>query len=195
MKKPFHAIPDELQGTFGCIMADPPTRFETFSAAGEAKSPQAQYDTMTIDEIKALPVYDLAAKDCVLFFWSVWPLMPHWNDMIEAWGFTYKGLAWEWFKYNEDTEKFRFGPGYGTRKNLEPCLLATRGSPKRKSRSERDFIIEQCDPDVIFAAGREHSRKPYDQYEKIEALFDGPYIELFGRGQQRENWAVWGNEA
>lgn len=196
-------------GGFRVILADPATRFETYSDKGAAKSPQAQYDTMTIDEIKQLPVQILAAKDCALGLWSVWPLMPVWNEIITAWGFTFSGLLWEWRKFNPETGKYAFGPGYGTRKNLEPCLLATRGNPQLKTelpddlfgagsvpegvRSVRDWI-EWWPEDEIRAPRREHSRKPDEQYDRIETLFDGPYVELFAR-QRRPGWSVWGNQA
>ncbi|MEH6474457.1 MAG: MT-A70 family methyltransferase [Sneathiella sp.] len=204
MIKEFQSI--RPAGGFKVILADPATDFDNWSAKGKIKNPSAHYDTMTIDEIKAMPVETLAAEDCVLFLWSVWPLVPHWNEIIEAWGFQYKGLAWQWFKYNEDTGKHSFGLGYGTRKNLEPCLLATRGKPSLKreirdmfgiksakgAKSVRDFL-EACPDDSIVAKRREHSRKPDEQYTRIETMFDGPYCELFAR-QRRPGWSAWGNE-
>ena len=116
--------------------------------------------------------------------WCTWPLIFDAKPIIEARGFDYSGLAWEWIKKNPVTKKYAFGGGYGTRKNLEPCLLARRGEPKLKTRSERDFL---------YAPRREHSRKPHEAYDKIERMFDGPYIELFGRNK-RDGWISWGNE-
>jgi len=195
-------------GGYRVILADPAWEYRNWSIQGERKNPNQHYETMTLDQICAMPVELLAAKDCALFIWVTWPLMPHWNRVIEAWGFTFSGLAWEWLKWNPDTGKYAFGPGYGTRKNLEPCLLATRGNPSvRKAfsddffddsfdgegvRSVRDFII--ANPyEAIRAPRREHSRKPDEQYDRIETMFSGRYVELFAR-QPRKGWAAWGYE-
>lgn len=168
----------------GVILADCPWRYSTWSTKGEGKSPQRHYPCMSTDELCALPVGDLAAKDCVLLLWATWPKIFDAERVIKAWGFKYSGLGWEWLKYNSETKKYAFGGGYGTRKNLEPCLLARRGTPILKTRSERDFII---------APRREHSRKPDEQFAKIERMYNGPYVELFARSQ-REGWIVAGNE-
>lgn len=188
------------------IYADPCWPFENRSPKGMQKNAAMHYPCMAIEDIASLPVEILAAEDCALFMWGVWPLMPHWETIIKAWGFEYAGLAWEWIKYNPETGKYAFGPGYGTRKNLEPCLLATRGNPalreklgffgvtdeRASSRSVRDFI--ECMPlDVIRAPRREHSRKPEEARQRIEQLFDGPYVELFAR-TQAPGWRSWGNE-
>jgi N6-adenosine-specific RNA methylase IME4 len=193
-------------GGFRVILADPNWQFENFSEKGEAKNPNQHYECRDIDWIRALPVDELAAKDCALFIWTTWPLMPLWDSVIKAWGFEYAGLAWEWIKFNPETGKYAFGQGYGTRKNLEPCLMATRGSPslrkpltmfgvpmedeRASSRSVRDFILSMP-LDTIRAARRHHSQKPVEQYDRIEQLFDGPYIELFAVDRRR-GWASWG---
>ena len=193
-------------GGFRVILADPPWSFANYSEAGEAKNPNQHYDTQDLDWIKSLPVSVLSSDDCALFLWCTWPLMPEWPGVLKAWGFEYAGLAWEWVKFNQQTHKFAFGPGYGTRKNLEPCLLATRGNPSlrksetffgatsdARSHSVRDFIL-QWPLDAVMAQRREHSRKPDEQYERIEQMFDGPYIELFSRSN-RKGWTAWGQEA
>lgn len=169
---------------YGVILADPPWTFKNWSKKGQKKSAQSHYDCMDIDDICRLPVTFAAADDCALFMWCTWPTIFQAEKVIKAWGFTYKGLAWEWIKYNPITKKYAFGTGYGTRKNLEPCLLATRGKPKRLNASVRDFIM---------APKREHSRKPDEQYSNCEKLFDGPYLELFAR-QSYEGWDCWGNQ-
>lgn len=172
------------QGPFAVLLADPPWSFSTFSDKGRAKSPDAHYRCMGIDDICALPVSDVMARDSVLFMWCTWPTIFQAQRVIEAWGFTYSGLAWEWIKQNPVTGKYAFGCGYGTRKNLEPCLMARRGKPKLLNRAVRDFI---------FAGRREHSRKPDEQYARIESMFEGPYLEMFAR-QQRDGWTAWGNQ-
>ena len=206
MRKQFAEL--RPMGGFRVILADAAWPFANFSPKGEGKGPSAHYDCMTVDEIAAMPVDLLAADDCALFMWVTWPLMPEWNRVLKAWGFEFKGLAWEWRKFNPDTGKYAFGTGYGTRKNLEPCLLATRGNPSLKSelpddlfgvgsvpegvRSVRDWM--EWWPDVeIRAKARGHSRKPDEQYDRIETMFDGPYIELFAR-QRRKGWSAWRNQ-
>jgi len=194
-------------GGFRVLSVDPPWDFETRSEKGQTKAPSAQYDTMSIDEIKQIPVDHLAAKNAVMFLWVTWPLMPHWNSIVEAMGFKYAGLAWEWIKYNPETKKYAFGTGFGTRKNLEPCLLCTRGNPKMRPnadlpllgieapkgvRSVRDFI-EVMPLSCLRAPRDTHSRKPDEQYECMETMFEGPYVELFAR-QRYPRWTVWGNE-
>lgn len=151
---------------------------------GLLKSADNHYPTMTLDQIRELPVRELSDNDCALFLWVTWPFIFKAESVIKAWGFEYSGLAWEWLKQNPKTKKYAFGTGYGTRKNLEPCLLALRGNPKIKSRSERDFII---------APRQEHSRKPDEQYGKIERLYpQGPYLEMFAR-RTRAGWDCIGN--
>jgi N6-adenosine-specific RNA methylase IME4 len=177
-------VKEFVGGGYAVILADPPWRFKTRSDKGLGKSPQKHYSCMDLQDICALPVVDCAAEDCVLFLWCTWPMIFEARHVIGSWGFRYSGLAWEWIKFNPVTEKFAFGTGYGTRKNVEPCLLARRGSPKLLSRSERDFI---------FSPQREHSRKPDEQYERIERMYAGSKLELFAR-YSRDGWASWGDE-
>jgi len=201
-------------GPFGCILADPPWRFATFSAKGRGRCPdgpisptatrnlqrqnrpERHYPTMTLAEIQALPVARLAAKDCVLLMWATDPLLPQALQVGAAWGFTYKTTGFIWAKERRvtsrrgdafsdpDEKRFPMGTGYWTRSNPELCLLFTRGAPRRLSAAVRKLLI---------APRREHSRKPDEQYERIEALVGGPYLELFARAP-REGWAAWGNE-
>ena len=169
---------------YGVIYADPPWTFKTRSDKGKAKSPEQHYRCMTIEDICALPVEQLAAHDCALFIWATWPTIFKAESVINAWGFTYSGLAWEWLKHNPKTGKYAFGCGYGTRKNLEPLLLARRGQPKLLNRSIRDHL---------HAPRREHSRKPDESRTRVEQMFAGPYLELFAR-ESAPGWDVWGNE-
>ena len=175
-------------GGFRVILADPPWHFETWGEGG-ARDVTANYSTMQVTEIAALPVGDLAAEDCALFLWVVWPKLFEGIDVIKGWGFTYKTCAFSWMKADPyrlfADEKTPFaGMGYWTRANTEACLLATRGKPKRLNADVRQGIIEPR---------REHSRKPDCVHGRIERLVAGPYIELFAR-QQRPGWSSWGNE-
>jgi N6-adenosine-specific RNA methylase IME4 len=178
-------------GTYGAILADPPARFQTYSRTVEVFStarkgkttPTAHYRTMSFEELTALPVGDLAAKDSVLFLWATWPLIKQSFDLIEAWGFAYKTCAFAWMKSKKSEPVPIWGCGFWTRANTEFCLLATRGRPKRLHRDV---------PQAIFEPRREHSRKP-DIYDRIERLVAGPYVELFAR-QQRTGWDSWGDQ-
>lgn len=135
------------------------------------------YDVMSLTDIKALPISEIAAKDCLLFMWTVSHLQSEAIDLGRAWGFKPVSIAFIW-------DKSLLGMGYWTRQEAEVCHLFKRGKPKRLSKGVRSLIR---------APRREHSRKPDEQYERIEALCNGPRLELFAR-QQREGWTAWGNE-
>ena len=171
-------------GHYGAIISDPPWRFSNFSAKGEGKNPVQHYGCMSIADIAALPVANLAAKDCALMMWATAPLMHEAIALMGKWGFTYKSTG-AWAKQSSTGTKWAFGTGYILRSASEFWLIGTRGKPRVKSRGERNLIV---------APVREHSRKPDDQYRKMEALFDGPYAELFSRSS-RPGWATFGNEA
>jgi N6-adenosine-specific RNA methylase IME4 len=184
---PFAGLP---RNHFGAILVDPPWRFETYSAKGKGRSAEHHYPTMSLDELRALDVGSLAAANCVLFLWATWPMLPQALKLIETWGLTYKTAAFDWCKVSDQGDMFdpgravHIGGGFWTRSNTEPCLLATRGKPKRLNADVRMAIIEPR---------REHSRKPDCVHERIERLVAGPYLELFARQQQR-GWTAWGNE-
>lgn len=197
MADPFADLP---RGHYGVVLADPPWRFEVWSGETAVKardsastytSAAVHYQTMAPDEIEALPIANLMAESAVLFLWVSWPLLPQAMRLIEQWGFTYKTCAFDWMKarvnqidlFRDDADAL-MGMGYWTRANSEPCLLATRGKPKRLNADVRQGIIEPR---------REHSRKPDGIHERIERLVAGPYLELFAR-QKRPGWDVWGNE-
>jgi N6-adenosine-specific RNA methylase IME4 len=180
------------EGKFGAIYADPPWHFKVYSIGdSKARHPSQHYNTMTTDEIAALPVSSIAADDSVLFMWFSWPQLEDALRLISAWGFTYKTCAFCWIKA-DGTQVDMFSEsipvnmtlGYWTRSNSEACLLATRGKPKRIDAGVRQALIEPR---------REHSRKPDCVYERIERLVAGPYIELFAR-TTRPRWTSWGNQ-
>ncbi len=185
--------PPAAAGTYRVIYADPPWSFRTYSARGKGRSADAHYDTLDLAGIAALPVADWAAPDCVLFLWATDPLLPQALDVVRAWGFTYKTVGFYWAKLNPRangalmlTERdFFTGMGFWTRANPEPCLLATRGKPKRVSAGVKKLVV---------SPRREHSRKPDEVVRRIEALVDGPYLEMFAR-EARPGWDGWGNQA
>jgi N6-adenosine-specific RNA methylase IME4 len=177
---------------YAAIYADPPWRFFNFSAKGEGRNPVSHYDCMSFEDMAAVPVPQLAARDCVLFLWASDPLLPVAFRLIEAWGFTFKTVGFYWAKLNKKVAGAQFterdfftGLGYWTRANAEQCLLATRGRPKRKAKNVKRLIV---------SPRREHSRKPDETYDRIERLVDGPYLELFGRAS-RPGWDSWGDQA
>jgi N6-adenosine-specific RNA methylase IME4 len=180
------------QGKFGAVLADPPWKFEHWGKDYICgRDPENHYDLMTMNEIVALPVADVAADNCVLFLWITWPMLQHALHVIGAWRFTYKTCAFAWMKADVATINMFSGPvdadmklGYWTRANSEVCLLATRGNPKRIDAGVRQGIIEPA---------RQHSRKPDCVHERIERLVAGPYLEIFAR-QRRPNWTSWGDQ-
>ena len=184
-----------LSPPYGAILADPPWHFQTWagsrkSGAGIAcRASKPAYNTMIDEDIAALPVGDIAADDAVLFLWTCWPVLERTFPIIEAWGFKYKTCAFCWTKGDSlplfpDDFRDTMGLGYWTRANSEPCLLATRGKPRRIAADVRQVIQDRK---------REHSRKPDCVHERIERLVAGPYLELFAR-QKRPGWDSWGNE-
>jgi N6-adenosine-specific RNA methylase IME4 len=180
---------------FSVIYADPPWEFKVYSGKGKQRSAERHYDTVSLDDIKALPVGNLAASDCALFLWCVMPELPGALDVIHAWGFEYKTVAFVWVKTNEN-DKFvelngsglHWGMGYWTRANAELCLLATKGAPRR---------LDEGVHQVIVSPVSEHSRKPDKAQQRIEQLLGEPsgetHLELFGR-RTTDRWTVWGNE-
>jgi N6-adenosine-specific RNA methylase IME4 len=169
---------------FSVIYADPPWEFEVYSGKGKQRSAERYYDTESLDAIKAMPIAPLAADNCILFLWGVWPELPGALDVIRAWGFDYKTAGFIWVKKNRNGEGDFTGMGYWTRANSEPCLLATKGSPLRLAQDVMQIIWEPV-------AG--HSAKPEEARRRIERLVAGPYLELFARSPV-PGWTVWGNE-
>lgn len=171
-------------GKYQIIYADPPWSFETYSDKGKGRSAENHYPAMSIADICALRVADIAAEDSVLFLWVNGPRLFQAQDVINAWGFTFKSHAFTWVKTGKNGKR-PIGCGYWTRANPEICLLATRGKPQR---------IDAGILNLIEAPRREHSRKPDEVRERIVRLVgDLPRIELFAR-QKVLGWDVWGDQ-
>ena len=169
---------------YDIIYADPAWSFKSYSSKGEGRNATQHYDCMSINDICNLPVGNISKNDCVLFIWVIDPMLPQAFEVIKAWGFKYKTVAFTWVKENK-SEGYFTGLGYWTRANPEMCLLATKGKPKRISKSVRQLVMDKR---------REHSRKP-DRIRNdiVELCGDLPRIELFAR-QQVDGWDNWGNE-
>jgi N6-adenosine-specific RNA methylase IME4 len=171
--------------TYQIIYADPPWRFKTYSAKGEGRSASQHYRVMDKTDIQNLPIRNISSNDCALFLWVTAPCLIEGIELIKAWGFEYKTVAFTWVKQNKKSPSLFWGMGYWTRANAEFCLLATRGNPKRISAGVHSVIMTPVE---------EHSKKPQQAREKIVALMgDIPRIELFAR-QKTQGWDVWGNE-
>ena len=165
------------------IYADPPWSYNDQGCIGTMSE---HYNGMTLEDICNLPVKDISDKDSILFLWATYPMLKEALRVIESWGFEYKSIAFQWIKLNPKSKTPFYGLGRWTRGNTEPCLLATKGKPKRASTSVFQLIQE---------ARRGHSRKPDIVRDKIvELMGDLPRIELFGR-EKIEGWEVWGNES
>lgn len=167
---------------YNIIYADPPWSYQDKGCNGNCES---HYKNLSIKDICDLPIKDIAEKDSVLFLWATYPMLKEALMVIEAWGFQYKSIAFQWIKLNKKNGKPFYGLGRWTRGNTEPCLIATRGKPQRVSKSVFQLIQTPI---------QGHSKKPQEARDKIVQLMGGgSKIELFAR-QKTEGWDVWGNE-
>jgi N6-adenosine-specific RNA methylase IME4 len=191
--------PLEMFG-YDLVMVDPPWPTKMRSEKGEAKSSVAHYGSMSIADIKALPVGQLLKKNAFVFLWSIWPMMLYGGDperhfaaadasysppgdCLKAWGVRYVSGG-PWLKRTKHG-KLAFGTGYRFRSATEPFLLGVTGAPTN-SRSERNFIE---------GLAREHSRKPEEAYAFCERFVPGgKFCEIFSR-TSRPGWDTWGHEA
>ena len=166
------------------VLCDPPWRFRVFSKRGLGKSADKHYRTLDLDKIVEIVGGVSTANNAALFLWITDPMLEAGLELIREVGFQYKTVAFTWVKESKHGKE-HMGTGYYTRANPEMCLLATKGKPlERKSKSVRQLLISKV---------REHSRKPDEIYDRIEALFDGPYLEVFAR-TKRNGWDAIGNE-
>jgi N6-adenosine-specific RNA methylase IME4 len=167
---------------YAVIYADPPWQYENAGVKGAAEN---HYPTMTMKELCAMPVKEIAASDSVLFLWATFPMLREALELCEAWGFKYRTVAFTWVKPNAESKGWRMGTGFWTRGNAEICLLAVRGHPKR---------VGTDVPQLIARPAWVHSRKPHEARERIVRLMgDVPRVELFAR-KTFEGWDAWGNQ-
>lgn len=173
---------------FPTIMADPPWRFtnRTGKMAPEHRR-LSRYGTMTLDEIAALPVAGLTANTAHCYLWVPNALLPEGLRVLQAWGFAYKSNL-VWHKVRKDGGSDGRGVGFYFRNVTELILFGVKGKNARTQAAGRRQV------NFIATRKREHSRKPDEQYDLIEACSPGPYLELFGRGT-RPGWKTWGNQA
>ena len=174
-------------GNFGTILADPPWRFtnRTGKVAPEHKRLN-RYGTLSLKEIKEIPVADAAADQSHLYLWVPNALIPDGLEVMKAWGFTYKtNLVWH--KIRKDGGPDGRGVGFYFRNTTEVVLFGIRGRL-------RTLPPGRSQVNIMKSQKQEHSRKPDELYRIIEECSPGPYLELFARGG-RPGWSVWGNQA
>lgn len=160
---------------YDIIYADPPWRYD---------NSQTPYPTMDMEELKTLPVP--AAANSLLFMWATSPMLPPALELMAAWGFEFKTVAWVWHKTNPKNGQGVMGTGFYTRQSCEVLLLGTRGSGHSKRRKRRNCDQYQALPRSA------HSRKPPEFRRMIEDVFEGERrIELFAR-ETHEGWDAWG---
>src|SRR5580704_3887508 len=169
------------------IYADPPWRFQnrTGKMAPEHKR-LSRYSTMTIDEIYELPVATIAAEQSHLYLWCPNALLAEGLETMRRWGYTYKSNL-VWYKIRKDGGPDGRGVGFYFRNVTELVLFGIRGKDNRTLRPGRTQV------NLLGTRKREHSRKPEQIYDVIEACSPGPRLELFARSARHE-WSQWGDE-
>ena len=191
-----------VSGGYSVLLIDPPWSFKMYAAStASSRHAEAYYPVLQMDDMKALPMDHLMADNCSVFMWACWPLLVEAIELGASWGLTFKTCAFNWVKLNKTQSDTPFtGMGYWTRSNSEPCLLFTKGHPRRKSKDVPQMLIDwqgglfdSFDTETIATRIGRHSEKPHAIYERIEALVNGPYCEVFARNR-RAGWDAIGNE-
>lgn len=172
----------------GTILADPPWQFtnRTGKVAPEHKRLR-RYGTLTLEQIKEIPVSLACADQCHLYLWVPNALLREGLEVMQAWGFTYKTNI-VWHKIRKDGGPDGRGVGFYFRNTTELVLFGVRGRLRTLAPGRRQV-------NIIKARKREHSRKPDELYDIIEACSPGPYLELFARGRHSDKWFVWGDQS
>ncbi len=175
-------------GGFGAVLADPPWQF--VNRTGKV-SPEhrrlGRYATLSREEIAAIPVAAACAESAHIYLWVPNALLQEGLDTMKRWGFAYKtNLVWH--KVRKDGGPDGRGVGFYFRNTTELVLFGVRGSLRTLAPGRRQV-------NIMRTRKREHSRKPDELYEIIEACSPGPYLELFARGRRSARWTVWGDEA
>jgi len=175
-----------LRGTFRTVLADPPWRFanRTGKVAPEHRRLR-RYETMSFEEIAAMPVADFVESPAHLYLWTPNALLPHALEIMEAWGFTYKTNL-IWYKVRKDGGPDGRGVGFYFRNVTEMLLFGTRGKMRTLAPGRRQA-------NIIVSRKREHSRKPSGAHNLITRCSPGPYLELFAR-EKVAGWTQFGDE-
>jgi len=177
--------PFKARKRYGIVYADPPWTYRDGAHAG-MRGVLYKYGLLADADVAALPVSRIVADDAALFLWATWPKLHEILPIIDAWGFRYRTVAFVWVKRTRVSGALAWGMGSWTRANTEPCLLATRGRPRRVSAG-----VHQ----VVEAPLARHSQKPAIVRDRIvELLGELPRIELFAR-ERAAGWDAWGDDA
>ena len=177
-------LPEFPNKKYSIIYADPAWKYDDLRMINS--SVIDHYDVMDNEELKKLPVNDIADDNCILFLWCTMPKLNEVFDLITSWGFEYKTVAFSWVKTNKNINTYFMGQGRWTRANVELCLLCTKGKPKKISNSVRQLVVSPF---------TKHSQKPNEVRNRIIQLCgDLPRIELFAR-TKIHGWDVWGNDS
>jgi N6-adenosine-specific RNA methylase IME4 len=173
---------------YSTVLADPPWQFQnrTGKVAPEHRR-LSRYATMSLDEIKSLPVAHVVTDPAHLYLWVPNALLPEGIDVLRAWGFQYK-TNFVWHKVRKDGGPDGRGVGFYFRNVTELVLFGVRGAKARTLAPGRRQV------NILKTQKREHSRKPDEFYDIIEACSPGEYLELFARGS-RPGWQTWGDQA
>lgn len=180
----------KTKNKYNIIKADPP--WDYTSCRNSWGSVTKTYKPMKLDDIKKLPVADVAADDCVLLMWCTAAHQKKCMAVIDAWGFTYKTMFVVWCKTNKKTHKPIAQLGFFTKQSCEYLLLASKGKVMKLKNKPYAWL-----PNIIFEPRREHSRKP--DYIINPVYIDGifrnvPKLELFARNKEWIGWDCWGNQ-
>jgi N6-adenosine-specific RNA methylase IME4 len=173
---------------YDIVYADPPwaynDKMRMTGAHGPIRGAESFYRTMSIQDIRSLPVKNMSSDNSLLFIWVTMPLLKEGLGTIGAWGFEYKNCAFSWVKTTKNG-KIHFGMGHYTRGNNELCLLGTRGKVP---------VVNHSVSQIVMSNVSDHSKKPDEVRDRIVSLVgDLPRIELFARSKS-DGWDVWGNE-
>lgn len=173
---------------FRTILADPPWQFQNRTGKMAPEHHRlSRYGTMSLDEIKELPVADITEEPAHLYLWVPNALLPEGLAVMQAWGFDYKSNI-VWHKVRKDGGPDGRGVGFYFRNVTELVLFGVRGKNARTLQPGRTQV------NFLATRKREHSRKPDEFYDIVEACSPGPRLEMFARGS-RPGWATWGNQA
>jgi len=183
---PSDDLMEKAKQRYSTILADPPWQFQnrTGKMAPEHRR-LLRYPTMELQEIMDLPISKLAAAKSHCYLWVPNALLQEGLKVLEAWGFTYKSNL-VWYKIRKDGGPDGRGVGFYFRNVTELILFGVRGSM-------RTLDPGRTQVNLISTRKREHSRKPDEIYDLVEACSPGPYLELFARFK-RDGWDQWGNE-
>lgn len=173
---------------YNVIYADPPWEYKE-SGGGHRGTAGLPYETMSTEDICALPIPKIADDTSILFIWATFRKLKECLRVIDAWGYEYYGLGFCWVKTNKKNPSPAWGMGYYTRQNAEVCLI---GVPKGKDNRIKPQVRNVLS--VVHSPKEEHSKKPDEIRDSIKRICgDVPAIELFAR-QEVDDWDCWGNE-